>query len=151
MRAFDPARYSSLSAVVVGHLTFLHEFILVPFMMRLQPVISALRSEVRDLQTSFLGRAPVPPSHEGTQDNFYSQSAKRDVPASLRRYSLSGMQSRGLHVRMRQARTKEEHLYFAQLLEHPNTAIGRALEPDWLYVFSFRTKSLPESRGRVVR
>ena len=136
MRSFDPAQYSSLAAVVVGHLAFIHEFILAPFMTRLQPVISALRSEVRDLQTSFLGRPPVPPFHDGTQENFYSQSTKRDVPASLRRYSLSGMQSRGLHVRMRQARTKEEHLYFAQQLEHPNTAIGRALEPDWVYVFS---------------
>ena len=37
---------------------------------------------------------------------------------------------------MRQARTKEELLAFAQQLEHPNTAIGRALEPEWLYVFS---------------
>ena len=58
-----------------------------------------------------------------------------DVAASVRRFSL-GIQTRGLHVQMRQARTKEEHLAFAQQLEHPNTAVGRALEPELFYAFS---------------
>ena len=37
---------------------------------------------------------------------------------------------------MRTAWTKEEHLAYAMELEHPHTLAGKALEPEWQFVFA---------------
>ena len=95
MLQFDCRIFASTAALVKGHLEYINQVILVPFMKRMQPIIVALRTEVNDLVYSFLEREPVSPAHWVTQDNFYAESSKRDVAASLRRFSL-GVQTRGL-------------------------------------------------------
>ena len=148
-RDFDLRRFSTTSEMVTGHLAYLHDEILVPFMTRLQPVVRALRKDVLELTSSFLGRPPVPASHGVPQTDFYAQSKKRDVATSLRRFAL-GFQTRGLHLRMREAATMEDHLYFAQQLAHPHCSCASALEPDWLHVFTqltaaFREQGVPHA------
>ena len=96
----------------------------------------------------------MPLAHSVSQDHFYAQSEKRDVPTSVRRFAL-GFQPRGLHLRMREATSPEEHLFFAQQLEHPHCSCVNALEPDWLYVFSqlrasFTEKGVPNTLVHLV-
>ena len=73
--------------------------------------------------------------------------------ASLRRYII-GVQTRALHIRMRTAWTKEEHLAYAMELEHPHTLAGKALEPEWQFVFAqlafaFETFGVPDTIVRL--
>ena len=115
MTEFDCEAFTSTAALVCGHLDFLRETVLTPFMQRMQPIIVALRAEAKQLTYSFLQREPVPLAHPTSQTDYYALSKKRDVAASLRRYALGGSQTRGLHLRMREAVTKEQHLHFAKL------------------------------------
>ena len=126
---FDPGAFRSLSDLVVGHARFLRESVLDPFVARLSPLIQKLNSEVEALRATFLNRHPVEPFEAPGHVQFYAQSAKRDIGASLRRYAV-GVQTRALHIRMRDAWTKEEHLAHAMELEHPHSLAGKALDPE---------------------
>ena len=121
MSSFDHTAFSSLSGLVLGHLQFLETSVLGPFRKRMEPFMQVVKSEVRELTASFLGCPPVAPSEVASQQQFYSESHKRDVGASLRRLAL-GVQSRGLHLCMRQAVTKQEHLWIAEISSRSKTA-----------------------------
>ena len=136
MRQFLADDYTSIAELVLGFQTFLEREVLAPFVKRLAPVLGQLRTEISELRSQFLLRQPATPwASDEAERGFYIESTKRDLGASIRRFSL-GTQSRGLHLHMRQARTKEEHLWLAQQLEHPCSLAGRVLESDWAYVFA---------------
>ena len=132
---FDPGAFRSLSDLVVGHARFLRENVLNPFVARLSPLLQKVQSEVEALRATFLNRHPVEPFEAPGHVHFYAESTKRDIGASLRRYII-GVQTRAMHIRMRTAWTKEEHLAYAMELEHPHTLAGKALEPEWQFVFA---------------
>ena len=47
----------------------------------------------------------------------------RDVAAAARRYAL-GVQARGVHINLRDAETKEEHVAMALQARHPRAPRG---------------------------
>ena len=152
-RQFDCRNYASLTDLVLGHKRFLVENVIKPFVARISPLIDSVCEEVRALRATLLDRPPVETFEMPGQAQFYSESEKRDVGASLRRYAV-GVQTRALHIRMREAWTKEEHLAHAMALEHPNSLAGKALEPDWQYVFAqlseaFHTFGVPATIVRL--
>ena len=152
-RQFDCRDYASLTDLVLGHKRFLVENVIKPFVTKISPLIDSVCEEVRALRATFLDRPPIETFEMPGQAQFYSESEKRDVGASLRRYAV-GVQTRALHIRMREAWTKEEHLAHAMALEHPNSLAGKALEPDWQYVFAqlseaFHTFGVPATIVRL--
>ena len=64
-----------------------------------------------DISSNCLGKPPV--GHEqSAAPIFTTQSQKRDVAAAARRFTL-GQQPRGVHLHLRAASTKEEHVELA--------------------------------------
>ena len=142
---FHFSNFRGTADLVRGHMRHLKLNIIEPFKRKLQPIIVALRREVQELTFSFLQRAPVLEQQPMAQAGFSVESKSREVGACLRRYSFH-MQARGLHILMQEAFTKEEHLHYAQQLEHPSQSVFKALEPEWFYVFSQLRQSFA-SRG----
>ena len=136
MPVFNPFDYTSLADVVRGHDSYLNQQVLQPFVSRLQPLLAGLRSEFAVLRRLFLEREPEPIPTSSPAEQFYLESNNKDLNSSLRRFYGNAVQSRGLHIRMRSARTKEEHIHFAMQLDHPNATIAGVLEADWQHVFT---------------
>lgn len=136
MPVFNIHQFDTLSGLVEGHLNFLQTEILDPFVKRIEPLVRDVRGQYVTLVNSFLNKEPLPFISDIEQSEFYCESKKRDAASSLRRFALGNQQARGLHLRMRQAYYKLEHLYFAQQLEHPTTSLGRTLEDPWKHVFT---------------
>ena len=114
--------------------TFHERYHLQPLIDTLNPLVTLMKTEFISLQSSFLDGylAPIP-SREGFP--FTSESTKRDVAAAARRWAL-GVQSRGVHVSLREAATKDEHVAMALEARHPHTLLHDVLEIPWRFVFA---------------
>ena len=96
---FHFSNFNGTADLVRGHMRHLRMNIIEPFKRKLQPIIVALRQEVKQLTFSFLQRPPVLEQQPMAQAGFSVESQSREVGACLRRYSFH-MQARGLHVLM---------------------------------------------------
>ena len=66
---------------------------------------------------------------------FSTTSETRDVVVSSRRFLL-GQQPRGVHLKLRDCSSKEEHVAAALRARHPNLLISEVLDPTWKHVFA---------------
>ena len=100
----------------------------------LGPSVARMKMEYQSLIYRFLEGPPAAiPCREGFP--FTTESSKRDVAAAARRWAL-GIQPRGVHVSLREATTKEQHVWMALQARHPHTLLHDVLEVPWRYVFA---------------
>ena len=133
MYSFWGQHSSDFSSYIHAVTRWQEEYLLGPLVADLKPLIYRYRENFRVLQQTFLGYPPVVPSNR--RDPFYSNSKHRDVDASARRYYL-GLQSRGLHLSLREAVNKEQHVRRALMTPHPATQIDDTLDPLWRFCFA---------------
>ena len=132
---FNPAHFTSLTDTVLGHQRFLQEQVLDPILRKLDSHLPKLTQEFASLRASFLGKPPLESREHHIEEDFSLPSPNRELGAQVRRYTL-GTQPRGLHARLRQAATPQEHLQGAMSCPHPTKTASRALTPEWYYVFN---------------
>ena len=129
---FQGRSFSSFSDFIQAIELWHDEVNLNPFRSQLLTRLPTYRSQFTALSSYFLSKPAI-----GCTVNemaFSTTSETRDVVASSRRFLL-GQQPRGVHLKLRECATKEEHVAAAINARHPNLLISEVLDPTWRHVF----------------
>ena len=133
MMWFHDRHCSSYADLIAAVEHYQHRFQLGPVLHKLIRLVERYKQEFARLQQTFLSRPPVP-VHAPPEFPFSIQSSKKQIRAAARRFAL-GVQSRGVHVSLRQASSMLQHVDFALQSKHPALLVKDVLEPPW-YAFS---------------
>ena len=126
-------RFDSLTALIQYYDQWQWSELVMPYIERLNSFLPQCVSRFEVIRHSFLGKPPIW-SEDETSSEFYTQSSRREVRASVRRFSL-GSQGRGTHMSLRSTTNMVQHVQVALDARHPNQLIHEVLEPPWRYVF----------------
>ena len=149
---FQGRSFSSFSDFIQAIELWHDEVNLSPFRSQLLTRLPNYRSQFAALSSYFLSKPAI--GCAVTELAFSTTSETRDVVAASRRFLL-GQQPRGVHLKLRECATKEEHVAAAINARHPNLLISEVLDPTWRHVFdqfeeSFKLRGPDETWTRAL-